>query len=490
MATSSRNQEEGIRVMTRSIDHEAVYALASGGEPGAHHVSRVSRQDPAGTGRKDTAPEVWEVPVSDQPASYGTIKRSQVAPEPYPGHLSEPEPSLRLIDPSSAQSSSLPIGGGESSDIIVAPDLTSSPAVAGERAEDISISDKQAKVISAATTSVPTAKMLPSIQRGLRASRIFPNDIVTGSRRGVAEYSRPVSNDRRRVHPEADHTSTTPAMARTILVSTNSDEVESMDMDAYRTRFRSPPPAVNLDFSPCLLLSEASSLPKLELDPGHNTPVSILPRIPHPTQGPSVGTGFDYDSTREGLDDGGHLHHNVDRKVGAVRECRGDNARAGMAGLQVEDGKNLPAEEDKVNEIGRADSGVRSVGGGYDDKVVEEEVTNALLDRDSTMRQSASIGGRQAEALRDRLNRTLSPQGVQVTAVMIRATELPLHIADQMSRRTLNVSLAAEQRAVKQASMQRVLQEEEIQSSLQQHAIEKTLEADEGRQRLQQVKHM
>ncbi|CAN0493380.1 unnamed protein product, partial [Ectocarpus sp. 12 AP-2014] len=66
------------------------------------------------------------------------------------------------------------------------------------------------------------------------------------------------------------------------------------------------------------------------------------------------------------------------------------------------------------------------------------------------------------DEVRHSLNRTFAPQGVEITTVMIRSVELPSHIATQMSQRTMNASIAEEQRAVKRSESQKVLQEGEV----------------------------
>ncbi|CAN0373011.1 unnamed protein product, partial [Scytosiphon promiscuus] len=58
--------------------------------------------------------------------------------------------------------------------------------------------------------------------------------------------------------------------------------------------------------------------------------------------------------------------------------------------------------------------------------------------------------------VRDRLNHTFRPQGVEISAVMIRSAKLPSHVATQMSAKTLNISLAEQQRAVKRSESQKV----------------------------------
>lgn len=104
------------------------------------------------------------------------------------------------------------------------------------------------------------------------------------------------------------------------------------------------------------------------------------------------------------------------------------------------------------------------------------------------MSASFPLGRQHEEALRERLNRTLSPQGVEVVTVIIRATELPPAIAEQMAGRTLHVSLAAEQRALKRLETQRVRQEHEAQGLRQRCEIERALEVKEAERKAQQVR--
>lgn len=103
------------------------------------------------------------------------------------------------------------------------------------------------------------------------------------------------------------------------------------------------------------------------------------------------------------------------------------------------------------------------------------------------MASKSSLGSRHVEELRDRLNRTLSPQGVEVNSVMIGFVELPPDIATKMSEKTLNVSLAEEQRAAKVAESQKVRHAGEVQGLHQRHRIEMSLAARKGDNELEKV---
>lgn len=105
------------------------------------------------------------------------------------------------------------------------------------------------------------------------------------------------------------------------------------------------------------------------------------------------------------------------------------------------------------------------------------------------MASKISLGRRRAEELRDRLNRMLSPQGVEVISVMIGSVELPPDIAAKMSEKTLNVSLAEEQRAAKVAESQKVRHEGEVQDLHQRHRIEKSLAVRKGDEEVEKVMH-
>ena len=63
---------------------------------------------------------------------------------------------------------------------------------------------------------------------------------------------------------------------------------------------------------------------------------------------------------------------------------------------------------------------------------------------------------------------------------MIRSTKLPPHITEQMSRRTMNTSLAEEQRAVKKSESQKVRHDGEIMELRQRWGIERSLVLREG----------
>lgn len=97
------------------------------------------------------------------------------------------------------------------------------------------------------------------------------------------------------------------------------------------------------------------------------------------------------------------------------------------------------------------------------------------------------FGRRHAEELRDRLNRTLSPQGVEVNSVMIGSVELSPDIAINMSKKTLNISLAEEQRAANVAESQKVRHAGEVQGLHQRHRIEKSLAARKGDEEVEKV---
>lgn len=102
-------------------------------------------------------------------------------------------------------------------------------------------------------------------------------------------------------------------------------------------------------------------------------------------------------------------------------------------------------------------------------------------------KHQVTLGSRCADKLRGRLNDTLRPQGVEVTAVMIRSVELPTEIAAQMSRRNVLMSAAAEQRALRLIDMQTARHEGEINALRQRNEIDRALESDETARLVEQV---
>lgn len=459
MVASHTLQEEGVRVMARDTLHKAVYALASGG--GITH-SRRPRPPPASVSQHQGEPTK---PASDKQQTVGAAKKlenrstrkpSQVAPDSHfsPVWTNETETVTRK---STSPREQPPEGGPCASTTATATDSThfSEPTIVNS-----------------------TTPSLPAIQRGLRASRILPTEVAAArgggllpsrndQRSGALSASAPAictGIDRVRVHPEGElsHGFKGPTNSTSDLVGGDGGDGGGGGVLSPPLHSRSPPVVTNLDFSPSAYLSDSSTLPKLELDlPRHAPPMSILSKTS------SVHTG----SVSASSDDG--------------RNGNGTDSHVGKETIMSESEEMGVGDDDAIFEGGdaRMPETVAAPATALGNAAAD---TGAVSDADGP--ENAALGRRQAERLRDRLNKTLSPQGVEVSCVMVRSVELPSDIAEQMAGATLNVSLAAEQRKKKQSEAQRVRCEEEVLGLGQSHKIERELASREGDEEVEKVR--
>ncbi|CAN0413145.1 unnamed protein product, partial [Ectocarpus sp. 8 AP-2014] len=356
---------------------------------------------------------------------------------------------------------------------------SNAPAAAVTAAE----STTAAAVSSGTTTAVelvqgepspPMPSPLPTIQRGLRASRIFPlpdaaaatsSDGPTPGQdeEGLGAPFPLVLDNRRRVHPsEAFLSATCGDEGQDPLEGLGSGgcggggggggprKVEDRGVKG-RIPSRPPPAATNLDLSSSQsAVSSASTLPPLELDVAPLPCLSPAPCSPA-AKGETTPGGGEGDET----DGGGNAA--VDTPNEQHRPRGGDEGR-------------------------RASSTAGATAAQATKEEVDSNNSNSGDDDD------AFLGSRHVDEVRHSLNRTFAPQGVEITTVMIRSVELPSHIATQMSRRTMNASIAKEQRAVKRSESQKVRQEGEILGLKQRCEIERALALREGDREVAEAK--
>ena len=320
----------------------------------------------------------------------------------------------------------------------VAPESGDTPSAAGQAQRE-----QPAPSVSSSSSS------LPAIQRGLRASRIVP---VTDAEHAAEEA-------RRKRHPEKDAGSAPPlahftdglrrirpeeAPARGGAAESQGpgrgcvgDSVSfspgGAEGASLRIPSRPPPAMTNLDLSSSTTsVSSTSALPPLELE------VTPLPSLPPTPSSP----------------EGGRSKMSRDRESGKGDAADGDvesNLPVRGGGGSLVDGR--PSKDGNPCEERMSSAATTTPTPTAEAAKAAEAVS---------VERNRSLGRRHAEELRERLNRTFSPQGVEITTVMICSTELPAHIAKQMSRRTLNACRAEEQRAIKRAGSQQVLTSQSI----------------------------
>ncbi len=391
-------------MMARDTPHEAVYALTSGGGTTRRRGRPPSSPTPPPTvytvapavdghsSERKTTGEGREWPRR------GSLKRIKVSPDPD-------------------------FSGSETS-----------VAVAVER--DHTSTARHAQDEQPASSAPSSPPSLPVIQRGLRASRIVPvTDIEYAS--AESQPSRPPEKDpnsaysQRNIHGEE--------------LDTGGGAVESqgpgrgfagegggVDLGEgkrgtkVRVPSRPPPAVTNLDLSSSPnSVSSTSPLPPLELEVA--PPLSLPPTPSSPASGGKAMVARDDESGRAGAPD-----DDIESNVPVV------GGGGNMVDGRLEDEDGAAAEE-------RASP------------AATVEATEAAEAAEAeNLERNKFLGRRTAEKLRERLNRTFTPQGVEITAAMICSTELPVHIANQMLGRTLNASLAKEQRAVKRTETQQV----------------------------------
>lgn len=457
-------QEEGIRVMVRRIPHQTVYALTSGGGT-VSLPPRLSPPLPLDLETRQTNHAKQRTPSAGMGRAAGRTKQSnirinQVAPEP-----------TTLSPQISATAENSPE---------IRPDTLSFVRV-GDGGE--STASAAESIVETATRLPPESASLPTIQRGLRASRIVPTEILSARERLLdadeiqktstrdtpavsAAKTLIVTGDQRRIHPEEG------------LLREAFDPLRGGDSinRAFKNHLipRPAPPAINVDLTPSACLSESSSLPKLELDVARPIPVRSL-----------------HDVSCQPSSDGGSP---LGRHGEVKRDGDAEGARGGAYDFVEGSGVAEEAMSHNVDgTIGCVEGGERSaiVGGDITlDNATprttsEAEAAEALVATDLEGR--IMLGRQQSERMRDRVNRTLSPQGVEVTSIMVCSVELPQDIAEQMSGRTLNISVAEQQRAVKKAQSQQVRHGEEVEGLRQKHVIERALAVREGDEEVEKV---
>eukprot|EP00903_Cladosiphon_okamuranus_P020081 g18445.t1 len=426
---------EAIRVMARGTQHDAVYALTSGAVTIGGHP-RPSKSPPSPTPVALHTPANAERTAGKRAtkedverARRGLVKRVKVAPDP---DWSDPE---SFAEPSVASTTSAAADGASTAARHTPPQQQQQP----QRASSPSF---------------------PEIQRGLRASRIVP--AIDADAAAEKQQKRPPEeghgappsslfmDDRRRVYPSEELSNDDSQGTRRGLCG--GGDVDSTKEEGARTRIpsRPPPAATNLDLSSNpVAASSNSNLPPLELEVA---PWPSLPPSPASTTSGRAMMTRKHDGQKAYKPDDG-----IESNLPGARTSRDEGDRMLKAG-----GKSGE---------GRAPS-----------------VASAASVRDKEAADLIALGHRHAEEIRDRLNRTFSPQGIEITTVMIRSTELPSHMAEQMSGRTMNASLAEEQRAVKKSEMQKVRLEGEVMELRQRLAIERSLVMRDGTREVEKAK--
>ncbi|CAM9399882.1 unnamed protein product, partial [Pylaiella littoralis] len=431
---------EAIRVMARATLHKAVYALPSGaGAVGSGRPRRPSTPHLPLTVWSTPTPVIVEkkresgtaaVPAAERVRRVSSMKRVKVVPDQ---DFSDPKLSAEPL-----------VAGADPVDTAAAVNNAASSS-------STAVESMHEQPASPASSSSP----LPVIQRGLRASRIFPvtdaDNSSEGSPRRLPEGESAASplerttSDRRRVHPSGslliEGGQEIQGLGEELGGDGGSDGGSERRAATPKRRISELPALINLDLSSSLIAtSSTSTLPPLELE------VVTLPSLPPTPSSPTNG--------RAKMAPGGEIK----------RAEEPENEQGGKV-----EGNEFSAEE------AAAAAAAAAAAPGAEARAGAEAGTEP-----AELKINISLGRQRAEEIRDRLSRTFSPQGVEVTTVMLRSAELPSHIADQMSGRTLNASLAKEHRAVKESESQRVRHEGEVLGLRQRWEIEKALVLREG----------
>lgn len=407
-----------------------------------------------------------------------------------------------------------------------APDDAAASGSSSSSRSRVAVESKQEQPAPPGSASSP----LPEIQRGLRASRIVPvrdaENALNGWPRRPPEEGTATSlflentvNDRRRVYPSEGLPTKAGQGFQALPGKADGDgdgsggggggggggsgdgsggDSERRAVEKKSRRISELPALTNLDLSSSLTAtSSTSTLPPLELE------VVALPSLPPTPSSPTNGRtkivpGGQSQSERADNPEEGGGNNLPDLTPAAIAEV----AATATATKNDEVESNLTAETaERTNVV--ADSEVNTQGDTAEESgspaeamaagaeaaeaaaavAAEAEAEAAKAD----LRTNISLGWRHAQEIRDRLRRTFSPQGVEVTTVMVCSAELPSHIAEQMSGRTLNASLAEEHRAVKRSESQRVRHEGDVLGLRQRWQIEKDLVLREGEREIAKV---
>lgn len=465
--------------MARATLHKAVYALPSGaGAVGSGRPRRPSTPHLPPTVWSTPTPVIVEkkresgtaaVPAAERVRRVSSMKRVKVVPDQ---DFSDPklaaEPLVAGADPVDTAAA---VNNAASSSSTAVESMHEQPA-------------------SPASSSSP----LPVIQRGLRASRIFPvtdaDNSSEGSPRRLPEGESAASplerttSDRRRVHPSGslliEGGQEIQGLGEELGGDGGSDGGSERRAATPKRRISELPALINLDLSSSLIAtSSTSTLPPLELE------VVTLPSLPPTPSSPTNGRakmapGGEIKRVEEPVSGG---NNPPGEKAAAVINDDIESNLAALEGWSIdvvvgseenEQGGKVEGNEFSAEEAAAAAAAAAAAPGAEARAGAEAGTEPAELKR------NISLGRQRAEEIRDRLSRTFSPQGVEVTTVMLRSAELPSHIADQMSGRTLNASLAKEHRAVKESESQRVRHEGEVLGLRQRWDIEKALVLREG----------
>lgn len=370
-----------------------------------------------------------------------------------------------------------------------------------------------------ASTATPPTRITTAERRPVAAGGVESRTRTRGSQAPAPSTGRESSRssvdligDRRRVHPTELFSNNSRSTGEN---NSSSDSNRNRDRDRSRDRnsdsnrtsndnnngddgatpkssHRSswPPIVTNLDLSPSPSLSE-KDLPTLDI--GITTPSSPVP---------SLGSRLASPSSRMSTSEEGRAGE--DRLDGGVgdrnRRCSGRHGHDGGGDKGVDrdvhGGDTNGVSECPAAELAAAAAAVAT---GTAGEVLSAATEGKYSTRKNSSRDDSDhstediavsnvpVGRRSAEQLRDRLNRTLMPQGIEVTTVLIRSTELPPDIAAQMSGVTLNVSLGEQQRAVKSSEEQKVRHEDEALALRQQCQLERALAMREGDEEVEKV---
>ncbi|CAM9541758.1 unnamed protein product, partial [Ectocarpus sp. 12 AP-2014] len=380
---------EAIRVMARSTTHKAVYALISGPDASRHHPrsppTSTTANTPACTAEEHSEQNggaAATLVALERTRHCSIMKRVKVAPDPCSDAESLAEPAMATASTPAAAATTAAVSSGTT---------TAVERVQGE-------------------PSPPVPSPLPAIQRGLRASRIFPLPDAAAAasldgptpgqdEEGLGAPFSLVLDDCRRVHPLE-------ALLSAACGDGGQDPLEGLGSGGGggggggggprkvedggvkgRIPSRPPPAATNLDLTSIQsAVSSASTLPPLELDVA---PLPCLSPTPCST------------ATKGEMTPGG----------GEDDETDGQDADGGGG-----------ASADIANEQHRQRGGTEgrrasSTAGATAAQATKEELDGSNSNSDD---DDAFLGSRHVDEVRHSLNRTFAPQGVEITTVMIR----------------------------------------------------------------------